>query len=47
VSYREILEGRGYGLADARHCVETVDVIRHAPVQASADVHPFIAARRR
>ena len=47
VSYREILEGRGYGIADARHCIETVDVIRHAPVQTSADAHPFITARRR
>lgn len=46
VSYREILEGRGYGLADARHCVETVNVIRSAqPVAAGADAHPFIRQR--
>lgn len=43
VSYREILAGRGYGLADARHCIETVEAIRTAPVQpASADAHPFV-----
>jgi UDP-N-acetyl-2-amino-2-deoxyglucuronate dehydrogenase len=43
VSYREILAGRGYGLADARHCIETVDVIRSARVQqANADAHPFV-----
>jgi UDP-N-acetyl-2-amino-2-deoxyglucuronate dehydrogenase len=36
-SYREILAGRGYGLADARHCIETVNVIRTAqPVAGSA-----------
>lgn len=43
VSYREILAGRGYGLADARHCIETVDVIRSASAQAAtADAHPFV-----
>ncbi len=44
-SYREILAGRGYGLADARHCIETVDVIRSAtPVRGEAgEVHPFVA----
>lgn len=43
VSYREILAGRGYGLADARHCIETVEAIRTAPVQpTSADAHPFV-----
>ena len=43
VSYREILGGRGYGLADARHCIETVDVIRSAAAQpATADAHPFL-----
>lgn len=48
VSYREILQGRGYGLADARHCVETVNVIRSAqPVAAGADAHPFVLRRGR
>jgi UDP-N-acetyl-2-amino-2-deoxyglucuronate dehydrogenase len=48
ISYQEILAGRGYGLEDARHCVETVNVIRSAqPVLAQgSDVHPFILARR-
>lgn len=43
VSYREILAGRGYGLADARHCIETVNVIRSArPVAPGPDAHPFV-----
>lgn len=43
VSYREILAGRGYGLADARHCIETVEAIRHAGVApAGPDAHPFV-----
>jgi len=47
VSYREILAGRGYGLEDARHCIETVDLIRTAPVLApAADAHPFIRLAR-
>ncbi len=45
-SYREILAGRGYGLEDARHCVETVDGIRQASIAADAGdrVHPFVSA---
>lgn len=44
-SYREILEGRGYGLADARHCIETVDVIRTARIAPAggSEVHPFVS----
>ena len=44
-SYKEILAGRGYGLADARHCIETVNVIRTSlPVTgALGEVHPFVA----
>lgn len=44
-SYREILAGRGYGLADARHCVETVDVIRSAKIVNGSDneTHPFVS----
>ena len=44
-SYGEILAGRGYGLADARHCIETVNVIRTAqPVAGSAgEAHPCVA----
>ena len=44
-SYREILAGRGYGLADARHCIETVNVIRTAtPVRGEVgEVHPFLS----
>lgn len=47
-SYREILAGRGYGLADARHCIETVNVIRSADVApAGPDAHPYVAALQR
>lgn len=44
-SYQEILAGRGYGLSDARHCIETVNVIRTAaPVKGALDeIHPFVA----
>jgi len=43
-SYQEILAGRGYGIEDARHCIETVDVIRGArAVLDTGDlVHPFV-----
>ena len=45
VSYREILQGRGYGLADARHCVETVEALRQMSLTApGADAHPFVRA---
>jgi UDP-N-acetyl-2-amino-2-deoxyglucuronate dehydrogenase len=43
ISYQEILQGRGYGLSDARHCIETVDVIRSSSVVAPGlDVHPLV-----
>lgn len=45
VSYQEILAGRGYGLEDARHCIETVHAIRSATprVGPEGEVHPFVA----
>lgn len=48
-SYAEILAGRGYGLSDARHCIETVDVIRAAKVVkgASNETHPFVTALKK
>jgi UDP-N-acetyl-2-amino-2-deoxyglucuronate dehydrogenase len=43
-SYREILDGRGFSLADARQAVETVAAIRHAPLQpADGNAHPHLA----
>lgn len=44
VSYQAILDGKGYGIEDARHCVETVDVIRSAdPVTArDGEGHPLL-----
>ena len=42
VSYREILEGRGYGLMDAKPSVEMVQAIRHAPLSPlTGDYHPL------
>lgn len=45
VSYQAILDGKGYGIADARHCVETVETIRTlAPSRAQdGEGHPFLA----
>tara|TARA_R100001143_G_C3360179_1_gene134949 strand:- start:8978 stop:9352 length:375 start_codon:yes stop_codon:yes gene_type:complete len=45
VSYEEILAGRGYGIEDARHCVETVSTIREARAVAAepGEAHPFLA----
>ena len=45
VSYQAILDGKGYGIEDARHCVETVETIRTlTPARAENDEgHPFIA----
>jgi UDP-N-acetyl-2-amino-2-deoxyglucuronate dehydrogenase len=45
VSYREILAGRGYGIEDARHCVETVNTIRSAKAVApqGGEGHPILA----
>jgi UDP-N-acetyl-2-amino-2-deoxyglucuronate dehydrogenase len=44
VSYQEILAGRGYGLEDARHSIETVHAIRNASsvLGQQGDVHPFV-----
>lgn len=43
-SYREILAGCGYGLADARHCIETVNFIRTAQTMpgSAGEVHPYV-----
>lgn len=44
-SYQEILAGRGYGLDDARHCIETVNVIRTAASVKGeqGEVHPYVS----
>ncbi|MOA54352.1 UDP-N-acetyl-2-amino-2-deoxy-D-glucuronate oxidase [compost metagenome] len=43
-SYQEILAGRGYGIEDARHCVETVNTIRSATIVSAQndEGHPFL-----
>lgn len=45
ISYQEILAGRGYGIEDARHCVETVNQIRTAKFEepAKGEGHPFLS----
>ena len=43
ISYEEILSGRGYGLKDAWHCIETVEEIRNSEELKllSDNVHPL------
>lgn len=41
-SYREILEGRGFTITEARNAIEMVHAIRHAPVAGlTGDYHPL------
>lgn len=44
ISYRKILAFRGYGLEDARPCIETVHTIRTSTPQVAGpgEVHPFV-----
>lgn len=43
VSYREIIQGNGFGLEDARKSIETVYTIRNAkPVGLQGDYHPMV-----
>ncbi|GAB1418887.1 MAG: Gfo/Idh/MocA family oxidoreductase [Bacteroidales bacterium] len=43
VSYREILNGNGFGLEDARHSIEIVHAIRNNnSVGKTGDYHPFV-----
>ncbi len=44
ISYQEIIAGRGYGLEDARHSVETVNHIRNAKPETptEGEAHPFL-----
>jgi UDP-N-acetyl-2-amino-2-deoxyglucuronate dehydrogenase len=44
--YRQILAGQGPGIDEARPSIRLAHDIRHAAVQASADVHPMLAAAR-
>lgn len=41
VSYQNILDGRGYGIEDARPCVEMVEKIRESGVIKTDRNHPF------
>ncbi len=43
VSYQKILEGKGYGLNEARESIQTVFDIRNSkPVGLKGDYHPFV-----
>jgi UDP-N-acetyl-2-amino-2-deoxyglucuronate dehydrogenase len=43
VSYKEILEGRGYGINDARNSIEIAHLIRNQkPIVHLGDVHPYL-----
>jgi len=43
ISYQKILEGKGFGLEDARKSIQTVYAIRNAnPVGIKGDYHPII-----
>lgn len=48
-SYQEILAGRGYGIEDARHCVETVNTIRSSSISTvqGNEGHPFLKTLNR
>lgn len=47
-SYQEILAGGGYGIEDARHCIEAVDTIRTSlpVINALREVHPLVHTLR-
>lgn len=44
ISYQEILAGRGYGIEDARCCIETVDHLRTSKCEEAeaSESHPFL-----
>ena len=43
-SYQRILDGKGYGIEENRAAIETVEVIRVAPiVENPANPHPLLA----
>lgn len=44
-SYEEIVEGRGFGLAEVRPSIETVAKIRRAPVTEGRQSHPRLSCR--
>lgn len=42
LSYRKILAGEGFGISEARDCIQTVSDIRHAtPIGLQGDYHPL------
>ncbi len=48
MSYKEILDGRGFGLADVRPSIEIVHDIRNAvEVVLKGDYHPLLKSATR
>jgi UDP-N-acetyl-2-amino-2-deoxyglucuronate dehydrogenase len=45
-SYQAVLEGRGYGLADVRPCIEVVSQFRDLPLATTGEQHPFVLKYR-
>ena len=42
-SYKQIIDGKGFGLIDAKHCVSIVHEIRNSkPIGIKGDYHPFL-----
>ena len=47
-SYKKILDGKGFGLEEARNSIEIVHNIRHAtPVGLKGDYHPYAVLEQR
>jgi UDP-N-acetyl-2-amino-2-deoxyglucuronate dehydrogenase len=45
--YEDILSGGGFGVEDNRVAIETVSIIRNAPIAALGDLtHPFVKTKR-
>ena len=47
VSYKEIINGNGYGLEEPRQAIEIVHKIRHSkPIGLKGEYHPFVKKAR-
>ena len=45
-SYKEILKGNGFGLADARQSIEIVHAIRNAAICTTGEQHPMVEQKK-
>ena len=47
-TYRDVLSGGGFGMAESRPAIQLVHDIRHAELRPDrGELHPFVAAARR